>query len=161
MSRPKKDVSHTNANSRWREWLSRYAPAEISGTFGALTGAWIGFALSDSAAVAAVAGTWGENIGYYTVIILQDLFDPKIRGLRATIATVPRMVFTQSRNMLIEFGVAEALDSLLIRPSFMYFGARWFDSLWLGILVGKLAADILFYLPTIIGYELRKKLFAK
>ena len=61
------------------------------------------------------------------------------------------------RNLILEFGVSEVLDSFLVRPFTMYIFPLLIGNLQLGILVGKLAADVIFYIPTIIAYELRKK----
>lgn len=61
--------------------------------------------------------------------------------------------------MLLEFGPAESMDSFLVRPAAMYFFPKLLGNIALGLLAGKLAADILYYIPTIMGYELRKKYF--
>ena len=47
------------------------------------------------------------------------------------------------------FGFAEYLDSFVIRPSA--------GNVALGLVLGKLIADVTFYVPTIFFYELRKK----
>ena len=57
----------------------------------------------------------------------------------------------------MEFGVAEALDSGLLRPLAMGLGVRFFGR-GVGIVVGKLAADLTFYVPVICAYELRRYL---
>ncbi|HAU99407.1 MAG: hypothetical protein UX04_C0006G0034 [Microgenomates group bacterium GW2011_GWF2_45_18] len=55
------------------------------------------------------------------------------------------------------FGFAEYLDSFVIRPSAMYFFSTWTGNVALGLVLGKLIADVTFYVPTIFFYELRKK----
>ena len=57
-------------------------------------------------------------------------------------------------NLALEFGPAETLDSVLLRPALMYAGLTMVPSPALGIIVGKLAADLVFYVPTIVCYEL-------
>jgi pilus assembly protein TadC len=57
------------------------------------------------------------------------------------------------RDLVLEFGPAEALDSLLLRPALMYAGILLAPNLALGVVAGKIAADICFYLPTILSYE--------
>ena len=59
--------------------------------------------------------------------------------------------------MVLEFGTAEFLDSFVIRPFTMYIFPLLTHNLVLGLLVGKFVADIIFYIPTIIAYELRVK----
>ncbi len=61
------------------------------------------------------------------------------------------------RNLLLEFGPAEYLDSFVIRPFYMYIFPKIFNNLVLGLIIGKFAADITFYIPTIISFELKNK----
>jgi hypothetical protein len=61
------------------------------------------------------------------------------------------------RALLVEFGVAELADSFLVRPLLMYWLPGLVGSVALGILLAKLAADVTFYVPAIISYELSKK----
>jgi hypothetical protein len=61
-------------------------------------------------------------------------------------------------NLALEFGPAEALDSLLLRPALMYAGVSMIPSLTaVGIVFGQVAADIVFYAPTIVSYELLRR----
>jgi hypothetical protein len=59
--------------------------------------------------------------------------------------------------MLLEFGPAELVDSLLARPLLMYLLAGLLANLTAGIAAGKLAADVVFYAITISAYELRQR----
>jgi len=59
--------------------------------------------------------------------------------------------------MVIEFGPAEILDSYLIRPLALYLCPLIIGQQIIGLIIGKYLADIIFYLPTITAYELRKK----
>lgn len=61
------------------------------------------------------------------------------------------------RNLVLEFGFAEALDTLLLRPTLMYLAAQLVSDLRLGVILGKLAADVIFYVPAITAYELRRR----
>ena len=61
------------------------------------------------------------------------------------------------RNWILEFGPAEVIDSFMIRPFFMWLFPILLNNFPLGIIIGKTAADIIFYIPAIIVYELRKK----
>jgi hypothetical protein len=68
-----------------------------------------------------------------------------------------RSFFRDIRNIILEFGFSEILDSLFIRPFMMYIFPILIGNVELGIFAGKIAADIVFYVPTIFAYELRKK----
>ena len=124
--------------TRAREWLWRYAPAEAAAIAGATLSA-IVFGWFAEAAVVAYAATIGEAIAFYGVLYLRDG-----AGWRT------------ARNLMWEFGPAEVLDLLLIRPLAMYAGARLLGNFVTGVLAGKVAADAVFYTIAIISYETRK-----
>ena len=57
---------------------------------------------------------------------------------------------------MIEFGPAEILDTGLIRPLTMGVGTRLVGRM-LGVPLGKLAADVTFYVPVILIYDWRRR----
>lgn len=124
---------------RVRAWLSRYAPAEVAG----ITGALLATAPLDDPAAAAVAGTLGETVGFYAMIFARDVRAGGRPG---------RVV----RDMVLEFGPAEVLDTLLVRPAAIYLATRALGATTTGVVAGKLAADAVFYTVAIIGYEARR-----
>jgi len=127
-----------------KNWIKRYGPAEIFGLIGAVSGGMIANILFKSFIITALGGTWGENLGYYGSIIIKDFKKQK-------------NFFKILRNLLIEFGPAEYFDSFLIRPFSLYIFPKLLNNLPLGLVIGKFAADFLFYIPTIITYELKNK----
>ncbi len=133
------------------EWLRRYLPAEVAGTLAALVGGLL--AGVGHPALAALGGTWGENAGYYGTILARDLRARRDREGRLT----PGGALRTARNLALEFGGAELLDSFLVRPAAMYALIAATGNLPLGLLLGKLAADLVFYLAAIVAYELRKR----
>jgi ornithine decarboxylase len=139
-----------------RAWARRYLPAEIVGLVTALAGALIAFRATGSAATAAFAGTAGEAAGYYATIAVRDLR----RHRRAGGASRWQALARTSRGVAIEFGPAEIVDSLVVRPGLMFTGPLLTGSLIAGTLLGKVAADIVFYAFAISGYELRTRVFA-
>ena len=58
-------------------------------------------------------------------------------------------------GLLAEFGPAGAIDTFVTRPLAMGLGVRALG-LGLGVVLGKLAADVLFYVPVIVIYEYRQ-----
>src|SRR6266481_10102768 len=124
-------------------WLRRYGPAEILSILGALVAANVAWNLTNNPAAAAIAGAWGETTAYYATMLFRELSKTNL--------------VLALRDLLLEFGVAEALDSLLIRPAMMYAAAQFVSDLQLGTLIGKLGADVFFYIPTIAAYELRTR----
>ena len=134
-----------SAQKKVMEWVGRYLPAELCAIVGAVGGGLVIDFLFHNSVLTAFGATWGENVGYYGQILYQDM---RAKG-----------VLKGLRNILFEFGVAEYLDSLIIRPTAMHFLPLWLGNLPVGLLLGKLAADVVFYIPTIYFYELRKKYF--
>jgi hypothetical protein len=127
-------------------WLRRYLPAEAVSLLGALLAAHVAWQLSDQNPVlAALAGAWGETLAYYATML--------VRELTANHGDVPLAL----RDLVLEFGVAEALDSLFVRPTLMYAAGQLVANMTAGVLLGKLASDVVFYVPTIAAYELRRR----
>lgn len=127
--------------------MRRYGPAELVGTVTAVIGASLALLCSDSFVVSAYIATMAENLGYYGTICVIDVL--RRRGKNTT-------KLAHIRNWTVEFGASELLDTALTRPLCMYIFPLLLGSFQGGILVGKLAADIVFYLPTVTAYEYRK-----
>ena len=141
-----------------REWFERYLPAELLGTLTALAAAWTVHAVSGSLISAAIAGTIGESLGFYGCLAVREVryYDALHRDhgrLRRQWLTGTRTL----RDLLIEFGPAELVDSFLTRPLFMYLMASLLQNFTAGIVAGKLAADVIFYGIAISAYELKRR----
>jgi hypothetical protein len=135
-----------------REWLPRYWLAEVIGLATALLSVLLTRQLGGSMLAAAVIAPWGENIGYYGTMLVRELRSESRQQQRSTLAVALLSV----RNIAIEFGPAELFDTLLVRPALMYAGPQLVGSLAFGIVIGKVAADVVFYVPVILSYELRR-----
>lgn len=127
-------------------WLRRYLPAELASLSAILLCTWAAMALTGNAAVAAIAGTWAEGLVYYGFMITREL--------RRCPHLTPSLVLRTLRNTVREFGFAELLDSALIRPGALYLALSLLPNLGLAVVAGKFAADLVFYVPTIISFEL-------
>jgi hypothetical protein len=147
--------------SRMREWLLRYGPAEVLSLLATVGAAAVTAQAGGSSLGVALAATWAGNVAYFGLILGQDVWRTRQQlrqeGRAYTWGTFGRNV----RALVVEFGVAEALDSLLIRPALMYWLPRWLHSVPQGVVVAKFAADVTFYVPAIISYELSKKKLRK
>ena len=158
------ETNHTSrgglAHESWRakvsDWLSRYGLAEVAGIICALAGSYGARRFTDSNVVSAYAGAWGESLGYASVILLRDYL-----AARRAAHTQGRLVNVRdaggvATGVLAEFGPAAVLDTLVVRPFAMGVGMRALGPTR-GLVAGKIAADILFYLPVIYMYERRKR----
>lgn len=136
------------SSSRLMAWLRRYLPAEGLSLTASICCTLVVLESSGSLLLAAIAGAWAENLAYYGAIV--------VRELRAARAFTPLELVRVARNLLIEFGPAELLDNL-VRPAALAASLAVAPSAALGALVGKLSADLVFYIPTILSYELLRR----
>jgi hypothetical protein len=140
---PKEAETSADAPSRRRGivfWIVRYLPAEIAGTAAMVLAGLLVTVGTDSAAVIALAALLGEIVGFYTVLAVT------IYAEQAQVSTTVHGAIGRTGMLLVaEFGVAELLDTLLIRPAALMLGV-WLlpDPLW-GLLAGKVVADVIFY----------------
>ncbi len=141
------------------EWAKRYLPAEILAAIAAVAAAAIAYRLTHSPVVTALAASVGDNAGYYGYFVTKEMRrhylshadHPPLKRLLATgVKTF--------RDMLVEFGVAEIIDTFT-RPLILYGSLLLIQPYGLAVVVGKIAADLLFYAFTVSGYELRKHWF--
>jgi hypothetical protein len=143
------DLAPAPARRRTREWLARYAPAELAAIVGAVLAATVVDRFGVAAATA-YAGAIGEGVAFYAVLFARDL-----RANRAG-RSGGRAVGRTVRNLVLEFGPAEVLDTAAVRPLAMYLGTVAVGQAWLGVILGKIAADVVFYVLAITSYELRR-----
>lgn len=138
-----------------KKWLRRFLPAELTGTIIALAISYLVFNQTKNLIIAAYAGSIGETAGFYLTIFLQDIIIER-RRMKAPDKSISFLVIIHIlKNILFDFGIAEILDSLFLRPFCMYIFPLWLINYSLGILAGKFASDIGFYFPVILSYELR------
>lgn len=144
-------------NTKRREWLRRYIPAEILGTVAALIGAWVVYTHTHSFVAAAAAGWLAEGIGFYGYFVTFELLKNSRRYREHDfMKRIWRAAVAASTNLLVEFLPAEVLDNFIIRPYLMYLAPHYIRPYPIGFLAGKFSADILFYALAITGYEARK-----
>lgn len=146
---------------KFAEWARRYVPAEIVSIVTTLLSAWLAYRSGGSPLLIALVSTWGGNVGYYGYILLADI----LRSVKAHRRSGKRYTMASAaidfRSLIVEFGMGEIVDSLFIRPAIMYYVPQLIPGFAAGILVAKLIADVFFYIPTIIGYEMNKKWLKK
>jgi hypothetical protein len=146
--------------SSWKErlgtWVRRYGPSELAGIAMALCGSWLVTMLTDSRIASAYAASVGEALGFYGWLITREMIqEAYFAGARRAPYGVPEIIRTW-RGLFLEFGPAELLDTGAIRPFAIAVCTGVFG--WgLGILVGKLLADVAFYLPVVWVYERRRR----
>jgi hypothetical protein len=144
------------------EWLRRYAPNEIAGWVGQLAAAAAVYALTGSYAAAVIAATIGASAGYYATA--------HFNGVRWSYRAQAgrnwpmRMLIANGlavRSIAVEFGPAEVIDSIAVRPIALYLGPLVVGSTAVGFVLGSIVADIAFYAMAIVSYERFTNLLAR
>ncbi len=141
-------------SGRVREWIGRYLVAELAGLTTALLAAlavtsWD----ADQLVVAAYASALGEGVGFYAGFLV-------VRYLREEIDGPPRRrIAVIVAAAVVEFGPAEIVDTVLIRPAAMYLASWATGNVVVGVLIGKVAADVVFYGLAITSYEMLVRRF--
>ncbi len=122
-----------------------------------MASAWVIHRTTGDNVLAAFFGSAVASISFYGIIAYRDvrksLKHHRKQALRYNFA----FYFKDLRNLIIEFGPSEILDVLAVRPFFMYFMPKLMGEFMLGTFVGKTIADLVFFIPAIIMYEVRKK----
>lgn len=121
-------------------WICRYLPAEIVGT-AAMFIAGIGVTVWTSAPpIVALAAIIGESIGFYAVLAVTIYIE------QARVSPSWRRATGRTAMLLVaEFGAAELLDTILVRPAALILGVWLIPDPVFGLLAGKLLADLIFY----------------
>jgi ornithine decarboxylase len=141
-------------SGRVREWIGRYLVAELAGLTTALLAALAVTSWDpDQLAVAAYASALGEGVGFYAGFLV-------VRYLREEIDGPPRRrIAVIVAAAVVEFGPAEIVDTVLIRPAAMYLASWATGNVIIGVLIGKVAADVVFYGLAITSYEMLVRRF--
>jgi len=151
---PLQDAPASAAGRKVREWLLRYGPSELLGTVVAVGVATAVQQGSGSTVLAAYVATLAEMTVYYGLMLLRETVrDAHSAGKRGE-PYGSTDVLRSGRNLVLEFGLAEAVDGGVIRPLCLGLGLRLLGG-GLGVLLGKLAADLAFYGPVLAVYEWR------
>lgn len=136
----------TGQGPRWRHWLARFGWAEACGFAGSYAGFFGLSAVGAGPELAAFGAALGENAGYYGTIFLRDwrALPSGERRLRPVLLA-----------MLHDFGIAEALDTLVVRPGITLSTVSLLGEA-MGVGAGKIAADVVFYALALVFYERRR-----
>jgi hypothetical protein len=142
--------------------VRRYLPCEIAGTVGELGGAALAYLATGSLAAAAITATIGASAGYYAAAYVSAVrwsyrcLDDRRWPSRVLVSSLLAL-----RSVAVEFGPAELIDSVAVRPVAYYVGPLIFDNTIAGWIFGKLVSDLAFYVLAIFSYERFKGLLVR
>ena len=140
-----------------KEWIKRYLLAEILCTALSLATAWVIHRTTGDNVLAAFGGSAMASISFYGIIAYNDVRKSLKHHRKHDLGHDFVAYFKDLRNLIIEFGPSEILDVLAVRPFFMYLIPKLIGQFVLGTFIGKIMADVVFFIPAIVMYEVRKK----
>ena len=148
--------------SKFTEWLWRYMPCEIAGTAAEFGAAALVYVSTGSLVMAAVAATIGASAGYYATAFVSALrWSYRGQAHRPGAQRIVVAGLLALRSVAIEFGPAELIDSIFVRPLAFYVGPTIFGDVLAGWIFGKLVSDVAFYACAVFSYERFKSLLAQ
>lgn len=142
--------------------MRRYLPCEIAGTAAEFGAAALAYVATGSLALAAVAATVGASIGYYAAAYISALrWSLRDQAHRQGVRRVAVASLLALRSVAVEFGPAELIDSIAVRPLAFYVGPMMFGDVLAGWIFGKLVSDVAFYACAVFSYERFTALLAR
>lgn len=139
------------------EWIKRYLLADVLSTALSLGTAWLIMEQSGDRVLAAFVGSAIASVVFYFTVAFSDVRKSIKQHKIDNEKYKTKSFLIDFRNLIIEFGPAELLDVLAVRPFFMYLIPKLTGDFLLGTFIGKMIADVIFFIPAIIMFELRKK----
>lgn len=140
-----------------KEWIGRYGWAEALSTILTFLFGWVANLFTKNPIAIAYAGTIGAAAGFYGFIFIRDISGSFSKNEPNSFRAKSTLILRCLRSMGFEFGLAELLDFILVRPSCLYYGPVVLNNYFWGILLGKIVADIIFFVLSILMFEIRKK----
>lgn len=139
----------------FKEWFDRYKYAEIAATSAALASSQ--FSRIFDGLTTAYLITFAEYFAFYGVILFMTYKKLIVTNSSLNKTTPLNEMVILARNLVLEFGYPAVLDFFFIRPFCMYWMPIITGNYFLGILLGKITADSIFYGFAIVNYELIKR----
>jgi len=143
------------SKSNFKEWFDRYKYSELAATSAVLLSSQFSSIFSE--VTTAYLITFSEYFAFYCVMIYRAY---KIKAAQNKDKN-KKVSFNEMliiiRNLFLEFGYPAALDFFLIRPFCMYWMPIKTGNYLVGIVLGKIAADSIFYFLSIVNYEWIKR----
>src|SRR3989344_4825138 len=136
------------------EYVKRYGAAQLISLIAGVSLSPVAYSAVGTRVGAAFFGSMVETVVFYGVMVYRDV---RQRMQRERKEFGVMSVLKVARNMVLEFGLGEYTDSLLIRPFLFSVFPLFISNYPVAIFVGTIVADVTYYLPVIGAYELRKK----
>jgi hypothetical protein len=137
--------------SNLKEWFDRYKYSELAATSAALLASQ--FSRIFSGLTTAYLITFAEYFAFYGVMLYRSYKALVTKKALHNQTVTLREIAILIRNLFLEFGYPAILDFFFIRPFCMYWMPILTANYFVGIILGKIIADSVFYFLSIINYE--------
>ena len=141
--------------SNFKEWFDRYKYSELAATSAVLISSQFNRIFSE--VTTAYLITLSEYFAFYCVMIYRSYKIKSAQNKDKNKKVSFHEILVMIRNLFLEFGYPAALDFFFIRPFCMYWMPIKTGNYIVGIVLGKIAADTIFYFLSIVNYELIKR----
>jgi len=139
------------------EWLKRYYLSELISYTLAIGWSWLVFKITHNYYISWLTLILWDYIWYYATIFIKEMKDTiKIKKIYNF-----KLFIIDIRNLWFEFWLPQALEILIIYPALVFYILPLFNNYTIWAFIAMTWAVIIFYLQTILLYEIRKKLFPK
>jgi hypothetical protein len=147
-AQPEAQSAGTRWSARLLAWRRRYGWSEALAALVAVLVALGALRAGVPVPFAALSATLAEAVWFYGTLAFRDLRRERREAAARGLQLPPDAAVITLRDLLLEFGAAEAVDSLLLRPICYSAGLYWIGGAG-GILAGKVVADLLFWGPVL------------
>jgi hypothetical protein len=141
--------------SNFKEWFDRYKYPEIAATSAALASSQ--FSRIFDGLTTAYLITFAEYFAFYGVILFMAYKKLVETNHSLDKKNSSKEMVLLIQNLVFEFGYPAVLDFFFIRPFCMYWMPLLTGNYFMGIILGKITADSIFYGLAIVNYELIKR----
>lgn len=141
--------------ANFKEWFDRYKYSELAATSAALLASQ--FSRIYSGLTTAYLITFSEYFAFYSVMIYRSYKSKAVQNRDKNQKVSTKEILIIIRDLFLEFGYPAVLDFFFIRPFCMYWMPILTGNYLVGIILGKITADSVFYFLSIVNYEWIKK----
>jgi hypothetical protein len=157
-SEKKRQLAGIDAIAYVRYWLRRYLPAELVALAVAVGSVTLAAMLTSNELILVAAGVYSGSASYYGVLVAHMYITnrrahPTVDGHSARQALIGRV-----RGLMLDFGSAELLDSLLFSPLLLYLCLRALPNHQLAVVLSEFVSTIVFYTTVIVARMARTSL---
>lgn len=141
--------------ANFKEWFDRYKYSELAATSAVLLTSQLSMFFSELTTAYLI--TFAEYFAFHSIMLYRSYQALKTKNKINNQTVTFREIITLIGNLLFEFGYPAILDFFFIRPFCMYWLPILTGNNFIGIILGKISADSVFYFLSIVNYEWIKK----